>query len=463
VHESVVHLIESYGYWIVFGFVAIESLGIPLPGETILVTAGALAAVGHLSLAAVIATASAGAILGDGSGYWIGRIGGLRLLRRYGRLLHVDESKLDRVRAFFSRHGPKAVFFGRFVALLRTWTAILAGTAEMPYRVFTFYNVLGGVIWAALFGALGFAFGQSLPLLQHYVAQATLAAVLLVTIAAGMAVAWKWFDRNRDEVLEFGDMQWARIAARFPKSSRFVSARFARGEYLGLHLTIGFVLSVAGLWLFSGITEDIIHHDPLTRFDLAMLTWIRARSTPAGDRLFQVVAYVGSPVAMAAIAIFGTVVIAVRRDWIVLTGWFAAFAGSSTLVAILKNLIRRPRPFGASAFLSGDSLSFPSGHVLGSFVGYGMLAYVIGSFWASSRRTRTVLTLGAGLLVILIGVSRLYLGVHYFSDVIGGYAAGILWLCVCVSAVEVVKRKRSTEQIGDEMKEHFAAASVSSL
>jgi membrane protein DedA with SNARE-associated domain len=163
VHNSVVRLVESYGYAVVFLFVGIESLGIPLPGETVLVTAAALAALGHLSIWWVIAIAAAGGIVGDAAGYWIGRLGGIALIRRYGRFVHFDEAKLEKVHTFFDKHGSKAVFFGRFIALLRTWAAVLAGTAEMPYRVFTLYNVLGGITWATLFGTLGYLLGEACP------------------------------------------------------------------------------------------------------------------------------------------------------------------------------------------------------------------------------------------------------------------------------------------------------------
>jgi Uncharacterized membrane-associated protein len=109
-HSSVGPLLETYGYWVVFLFVGIESLGIPLPGETALVTAAAFAALGHLSIAGVIATAAAGAVMGDACGYWIGRTGGLQLVRKYGRIVRFDEAKLDRVRTFFSRHGQRRCF-----------------------------------------------------------------------------------------------------------------------------------------------------------------------------------------------------------------------------------------------------------------------------------------------------------------------------------------------------------------
>src|ERR671938_237659 len=112
-HATLAHLVTSSGYLALFLLVGLESLGVPLPGETALVTAAAFAALGHLSIYSVIAIASAAAILGDTCGYWIGRKGGLALVRRYGRALRVDEQKLDRVRAFFERHGAKTVFIGR--------------------------------------------------------------------------------------------------------------------------------------------------------------------------------------------------------------------------------------------------------------------------------------------------------------------------------------------------------------
>ncbi|MDP9206596.1 MAG: bifunctional DedA family/phosphatase PAP2 family protein [Gemmatimonadota bacterium] len=443
-HGSILRLVETYGYAIVFLFVAIESLGIPLPGETVLVTAGALAALGHLSLLPVIATAAIGAIVGDAGGYWIGRLGGLPLIKRYGSVVHFNDETLSYVRGFFSRHGAKAVFLGRFIALLRTWAALLAGTAEMPYGVFTLYNVLGGVTWAALFGTLGYLFGQSLPLVERYVGQASLAVVLLIALIVALVLGWRWFNANRDFLAERVSSYWAVFSNRHPGAARFIAARFVRGEYLGLHLTIGFLVSLAGLWLFAGITEDVLHHDPLTRLDLALTTWIRAHTTPWGDRIFTIVSLIGSPVAMAIVAGAGALLIVVRRKWLVLAAWVAAFLGAGILSLILKIAIQRPRPAGATAFLHGETFSFPSGHALGSLVGYGMLAYVIGSTWIETARGRVRLVIATAVLVLAIGISRLYLGVHYFSDVVGGYAVGVLWLSVCISGLQVAERRRLT-------------------
>ena len=153
---SVADLVASYGYVALFLLIALESLGIPLPGETALVAAAALAARGQLDIRLVIAAAAAGAIVGGTAGYSLGRTGGIALVHRYGRRVGLNESKVARIHTFFERHGAKTVFIGRFIALLRSWASVLAGVAGMPFGRFMLLNVLGGVVWSALFGALGY-------------------------------------------------------------------------------------------------------------------------------------------------------------------------------------------------------------------------------------------------------------------------------------------------------------------
>ena len=425
-------LVGSYGYVVLFFLVGAESLGIPLPGETAVVTAAAWAALGHLSIYAVVVTAAVAAIIGDNGGYWIGRTGGVALVRRYGRFMHLNEAHLERARRFFERHGAKTVFFGRFIALLRTWAAVLAGAARMPYGTFMLYNALGAVCWASVVGALGYGFGRNLPRLERYMGQASLAGALLVALVVGLALGWRWFERNR-----------TRLVARTQHVRTFAAARFARGEYLGLHLTVGLVISIGALWLFSGITEDVIHHDPLTLFDVTLLNWVHVRTTPAGYAIAGEISLLGSPVTLTMLALGVGLVLAARREWILLAGWLAAFAGGGLLDVVLKLVIRRPRPPYAAAFLPHFSWSFPSGHALASLIGYGMLAYVLTLLWIHRRGAQIAVALCAAVLILAIGLSRLYLGVHYFSDVVGGYTAGVLWLSACISGVEVARRWRA--------------------
>jgi len=159
--SAVDDLLTNFGYLAVFAMIGIESLGIPAPGETMLVTASVYAgATGNLEIWGVIAAATAGAIIGDNIGYGIGRAGGYKLLLKYGHKLRVKESHLKVARYVFARYGEKVVFFGRFVALLRTYAAFLAGVAHMRWSRFLIANAAGGIVWAVIFGLLGY-YGQA--------------------------------------------------------------------------------------------------------------------------------------------------------------------------------------------------------------------------------------------------------------------------------------------------------------
>ena len=155
-------LLTTYGYWAVFACIAIESTGIPFPGETMLLVSAIYAGTTHqLFLPLVIVAAASGAILGDNLGFWVGREGGYRLLRRYGRYIRLDERKLKLGLYLFMRHGGKVVFFGRFVALLRMWAAFLAGTNRMGWKRFLLFNAASGMLWATLYGAGGYLLGDN--------------------------------------------------------------------------------------------------------------------------------------------------------------------------------------------------------------------------------------------------------------------------------------------------------------
>lgn len=156
------HLLQSYGYFAVFVFIALESLGVPLPGESTLIAASVYAgSTHHLNIGVVFLVAATAAILGDNGGYWLGRAGGQRLVDRYGRLVRLDATKLKIGRYLFARHGGKVVFFGRFVSVLRTYAAFLAGMNTMRWSRFTAFNAAGGVVWSAVFAFGAFGLGAA--------------------------------------------------------------------------------------------------------------------------------------------------------------------------------------------------------------------------------------------------------------------------------------------------------------
>jgi len=178
------HLLSTYGYWAVLVFVAIESTGIPFPGETMLLAAAIYAGTTHhLALPFVIAAAAAGTILGDNIGFWVGREGGYRLLKRYGKYIRLDERKLKLGQYLFKKHGAKVVFFGRFVAVLRAWAAFLAGTNRMPWGRFLIFNAAGGILWAILYGIGGYLLGNNVHRLTGPVGIAFVVVAVLLIIA----------------------------------------------------------------------------------------------------------------------------------------------------------------------------------------------------------------------------------------------------------------------------------------
>jgi membrane protein DedA with SNARE-associated domain len=194
---SVEHLIHVYGLWALFTVLTLESLGIPLPGETALVTAAVYAGSTHrLDIGWVVFAAACGAIVGDNIGYLIGRSVGIPLIARYGRFVGLTEARLKVGQYLFLKHGGKIVFFGRFVAFLRTFAALLAGVNRMGWPHFLLMNALGGIAWATLFGGGAYLFGHEMKRVAGPVSLA------LLIVAVGVVLASAVFFRRHEKELE---------------------------------------------------------------------------------------------------------------------------------------------------------------------------------------------------------------------------------------------------------------------
>jgi membrane protein DedA with SNARE-associated domain len=178
------HLLGTYGLALLFVLITLESAGIPLPGETALITASILASQGHFrGIVPVIIVASGAAIIGDNGGYWAARLGALRLIERSERLKRFADRVLPPSERFFARHGGKTVFFGRFIAILRFTAAWLAGLSKMTWWRFLFWNAAGGICWATGFGLLSYYLGDAAAKAidrYGYVAAGAIAAVVVI-------------------------------------------------------------------------------------------------------------------------------------------------------------------------------------------------------------------------------------------------------------------------------------------
>lgn len=186
--DTLRNALSTFGYPAVALFIMIESSGIPFPGETMLLLASFYAAIDHkLQISLVIACAALGAIIGDNIGYTIGRTGGYAFVQRFGRYFFLKPAHLEHARRFFDKHGDKTVFFGRFVAVLRAWAAFLAGLNGMRWPSFLLYNAAGGIIWAIIYGCLGYYAGlffhNNFAAVEHLASTISWAGAILIVAA----------------------------------------------------------------------------------------------------------------------------------------------------------------------------------------------------------------------------------------------------------------------------------------
>lgn len=199
--STLIDAVHTYGAWLVGGTIAIDSMGIPLPGETMLITAAVYAGTsGNLSITNVVLAAITGAIVGDNVGFWIGRTVGIQWVMRHQSLLRLTPRRLKVGQYLFRRHGGKVVFFGRFIAVLRALAAVLAGLNGMGWRRFLLFNALGAVIWAGGYGIAAYTFGEKLTNALHD-SRIALAMAAAAAMSAAFVVARRYERRLEDEAL----------------------------------------------------------------------------------------------------------------------------------------------------------------------------------------------------------------------------------------------------------------------
>jgi membrane protein DedA with SNARE-associated domain len=199
ISEQIAHLLATYGYLAIALIIMLESMGVPLPGETTLITASIYAGTSHhLQIGLVILAATAGAVIGDNLGYWIGDKLGYRFLLRYGARLGMTEGKIKLGQYLFQRHGGKVVFFGRFVAVLRVLAALLAGVNLMPWRRFFIANLCGALVWSATFGGAAYSLGNAVLGASGPVGAAAI-VVAVVAVGIGLLLIRRYETRLEQE------------------------------------------------------------------------------------------------------------------------------------------------------------------------------------------------------------------------------------------------------------------------
>jgi undecaprenyl-diphosphatase len=213
-------------------------------------------------------------------------------------------------------------------------------------------------------------------------------------------------------------------------------------QHLSIQLLVGLVISLACLGAFSAIAEDVVEKDKLVQVDTEVANALHATATPTSTTLYRIISFIGLPGVWVLGAGMG-LYFALKKAWFHLGIWVVALAGGQLLNELLKQIFSRPRPVFADPLLVAQNYSFPSGHAMMSLIGFGLFAYFIWHSLMHYRYLRIFLTFALVLLVVLIGISRMTLGVHYLSDVVAGFAAGGVWLAACITAMNTVDRRKA--------------------
>jgi membrane-associated phospholipid phosphatase len=220
--------------------------------------------------------------------------------------------------------------------------------------------------------------------------------------------------------------------------------RFRLPFHVSLYLVIGFVASVICLTAFAALADEINEQETLVEIDMAIADSLHQQVTDAQGSLYWFISLFGSQVVFI-IAVAVGVYLIYKRQWKTALVWGIALGGGQLLNLLLKAVFARPRPVYSTQFVQEINASFPSGHAMLSMICYGMIAYLAMRL-TPNLRARILIAFAATLIVVLISISRMYLGVHYLSDVVAGMAAGGLWLSVCTTAMERLRRRKSNQK-----------------
>lgn len=442
--EFFTDLISQYGYIIVVVTILLECAGIPMPGETSLVVAAAFAGQGKLNIYTVIIAASIAAIIGDAGGYWIGRYFGRDLIRKYGKWIHLTEDRMNTIQGYFNRHGAKTVFFGRFFTILRTYSALFAGICRMPYLTFTLFNALGGIFWATCFGILGYIFGHNLPLLEKIAHTIGWALTLPLCTIIAIIIIWRKVLKHQTRLAESIRTWYAssfvnKWISNHSYHIHWVLRHWKANLYIGIHLFVGFIAIALPVFIAGRLTFSTHAAIDIGVFDSMVYRVAESWSTAAATSIFSAISTM-STTSMLILVILATIVFALKGRNIQFYIWLAGTIGAQALIFVLKWSVDRSRPLTElwpSILDFGNS--FPNGHTLAAVVLFGLLAYFFvltpGTFFF-----RTGIVMTSLISVFLIGFSRIYLGIKFTSDVLGGFFIGILWLSACISAGELYRR-----------------------
>ncbi len=401
---------------------ALPVLGAFVPGDVVILGIGALIPTGAVRLWPLILAVTLGAILGDGLSFGLGRHYREAILGRWPVRGHL--AWVARGEQFIERHGGKSVFIARFTPGMRAIVPALSGMLRMSIARFCTSNVLSAAIWAPLHVVAGAAIGAALVLLGAVAGRLAMLVVIMLVLVALVIWGARAVVRRvppRAAAAAAGLSRGALRRAAVLRRSVLGVLDPSRRELPGLALLASIL--VASLWLFLGVLQDVIAGDPLVRANQAVFHFMQSLRIDAVDRVMVAITELGDPSVVTAVAIAALLWFAVRRNGRAAAHAAGAVGLSAALTFVIKAALRIPRPLAPDA--AWETFAFPSGHSAVNAALYGFLAIV--AAWGSSMRAMFAIGGAASLLVAAIAFSRIYLGLHWMSDVLAGIAFGTAW------------------------------------
>ncbi|WP_432263181.1 VTT domain-containing protein [Cupriavidus sp. TMH.W2] len=413
---------------------AVPVIGTLVPGSSLIVGISALVPSGGVRLWPLLVAAVVGAIIGDGLSYWLGHrhqrtILNRRPLNRYPDLIAKSE-------AFLHHHGRKSVFIGRFTPAVRSFIPLFAGILGMPVWRFYVANISSALLWAPVHILPGIVLGASVKSAGAGAGRLAILLMVLVVLLWGLT-------RLVRLVLQRGGPVLLAIRRRLQRWANRHESRLAQTAVSILELSrrdtslaVWAGLSLAAIWLFLGILEDVVSGDPLVRADVAIYHFLQTLRTPGGDAAMIAVSAVGDTEVVIPVSLAVMVYLVWRRYWRTAIYWTLAIGFASIINTSITLALHRSRPVEA-LYLGSSAFSFPSGHVTVNAVLYGFLSILVARQLPQAWR---VPVCAAGVSAIaLIAFSKLYLGAHWFSDVAASMAFATAWLLV--AAVTYFRRE----------------------
>ncbi|HEX5594262.1 MAG TPA: bifunctional DedA family/phosphatase PAP2 family protein [Solirubrobacterales bacterium] len=427
--EDISNTLGAWTYLLVGVFAFAETgafVGLVVPGETVMLLGGAVAGQGAIDIYLLIAVAWFSAWLGDTTSFFLGRKLGRSFVLDHGPKVGISHERFEKVEDYFGRHGGKTIFIGRFISLVRAFAPFIAGSSGMQYRAFVPYSILGTGLWATAHILVGYFFSRSIETAGRYAAKGAFLLATLIVLVAGTVFLFRYFREreNREKAVRWMERhratRWLVELARRPQF-RFLWDRVTPGGTFGLEFTsLMATLAVASFVLvaYAVVIGDKPGPTPGDETAAELVDHLRNGTLTS---ISKVITWLGAGGVVTVLAAICGALLVWRQRWTEFWVLVAGMAITQTGIDVVEAAVDRPRPADPLVDVTGSS--FPSAHAAHSVFYLWLAVTIVLRLRPGMARGTAVVTTGF-VLTALIGLSRVYLGTNYLSDVSGGWALG---------------------------------------